>query len=65
MVAELRYLLGFLRSPSETVARGRTQTPSRENTFFGFLGSLLGLPFRGSGSCQCSNSLVQGSFGEI
>ena len=46
MVAELRYLLGFSRSPSETVARGRTQTPSRENTFFGFLGNLLGLPFR-------------------
>ena len=65
MVAELRYLLGFSRSPSETVARGRTQTPSSVNTFFGFLGDLLGLPFGGPGSCQCSNSLVQGSFGEI
>ena len=31
MVAELRYRSGFQRSPDETGARGRTQTPVGKN----------------------------------
>ena len=64
MVAELRCPLEFLKSSSDTVARGGTQTPLSEDTSVGLLCDLFGLLFRGSGLSYCLSIDFQGSFGE-